>query len=66
MDSALSTQVAEKEDLELLTRAQEMVELFQRAIKLGYSITFTPEQLRVLLTVCEEGHLTKEKSSGKS
>lgn len=60
METSLSTQV-EQDDRELLTRAQEIVELFQRAIKLGYSITFTPEQLRTLLTICEEGHLIKDK-----
>ena len=37
---------ADTENWELLQKAQEIAELFQRAIKLGYSITCTPEQLK--------------------
>lgn len=42
-------------------KAQEIVDLFQTAIKLGYSVSFTPEQMKLLITICEEGYLVKER-----
>jgi glucose uptake protein GlcU len=63
---ALSTATANSDDRAMLTKAQEIVDLFQTAIKLGYSITFSLEQMRVLIAICEEGYLIKErKSRGK-
>ena len=63
-DKGLSTARAAKEDRDLLAKAQEVAELFQRAVKLGYSITFSPEQLKLLIAICEEARLTKSQESG--
>lgn len=60
----ISASVAGEEDRELLNKAQEMVELFQRAIKLGYSISFAPDQLKTLLEICENGCLVKSNVKG--
>jgi hypothetical protein len=60
-DETLSVNVTSHEDRELLTKAQEIVELFQRAIHLGYSISFSPEQMKALLAICENGCLVKSK-----
>lgn len=57
---ALSTVTANVDDRAMLTKADELVRLFQDAIKLGYSITFTPEQLQALVTICENGYLVKQ------
>jgi hypothetical protein len=59
MSNELSTSVAADDDRELLAKAQEISELFKRAVELGYSITFSPEQLKLLIAICEEGHLIK-------
>lgn len=48
------------EDIATLGRAQEIVELLQRAVKLGYSITFAPEQLRLVVKLLEEATLQKQ------
>ncbi len=48
-----------QQDRELLAKAQEIAELFQRAVKLGYSIVCTPEQLTLLIKICEELSLQK-------
>jgi hypothetical protein len=58
-DNKLSTSVAAEDDRALLEKAQEIAELFKRAVELGYSITFSPEQLKLLIAICEEGHLIK-------
>lgn len=60
-ERGLSTVVASKEDRKLLDKAQEIVDLFRDAIRLGYSITFSPEQMQLLIAICEEGHLIKAK-----
>lgn len=60
--TGLSTATADAESRELLTQANEIAELFKRAVELGYSITFSPEQLKLLIKICEEGHLIKKES----
>jgi glucose uptake protein GlcU len=50
----------------MLTKAEEIVDLFQTAIRLGYSITFSPEQMRVLVAICEEGYLIKQQHKEKA
>jgi hypothetical protein len=45
----------------LLEKAGEMMRMFEAAIKLGYSISFSPEQLKLLIAICEEGYLVKSR-----
>lgn len=59
MSDKLSTATANVEDRAILEKAEELMRLFQDAIRLGYSITFTPEQLQALIAICESGHLIK-------
>lgn len=62
--SALSTSVVSKEDRELLDKAQEIAELFQRAVRLGYSISMSPEQMSTVVAILECAELVKlEKKS---
>lgn len=59
MDEALSKSVVYNENREMLEKAQEIVALFQDAIKLGYAISFSPDQLKTLVAICENGYLYK-------
>lgn len=63
MSQQLSTVTTNAEDSETITKLEELVKLFKDAIKLGYSITFTPEQMKALIVICENGWLIKSKSS---
>lgn len=58
---ALSTATASGDVREMLSKAQEIMRLFQDAIELGYLIEFTPEQWQALITICEAGYLVKQK-----
>jgi hypothetical protein len=57
---ALSTATAGDDIRAMLNKADEIVKLLQTAVDLGYSITFSPEQLRVLIAICEEARLIKQ------
>ncbi len=54
-----SIEAEEKEIQELMQKAQEIMELFQRAIKLGYSISLSPEQMKTFVEICELAELIK-------
>lgn len=61
MTTEISTEVVSNEDQKMLAKAAEIFDLFKTASELGYSVTFSPEQLRALVTICEEGYLYKPK-----
>jgi hypothetical protein len=58
-NTALSANPASPEDRDLLNKAQEILELMQRAYKLGYSLTLPPEQMKTVIEIFENGHLIK-------
>lgn len=49
--------------LALMRKAQEIAELLQRAIKLGYSISMPPEQMQIVVEILECADLVKIKRS---
>jgi hypothetical protein len=57
MKAELSKEVFTQEDRDLLDKATELFKLFQDAIKLGFSISFTPDQLKELVEICEAGYM---------
>lgn len=59
MSEQLSTVTTNAEDSETITKLEELLKLFRDAIRLGYSITFTPEQMKALIVICEHGYLIK-------
>lgn len=59
MTNALSTAVASDDDIQMLAKAQEIAELFQRAVKLGYSISMSPEQMKTVIEILECAQLVK-------
>jgi hypothetical protein len=69
MTEALSTTVAsdqERETLELMAKANDIAELLQRAIKLGFTISMAPEQMQTVIDIFEGAQLIKVKHGDRS
>jgi hypothetical protein len=60
----LSTATASADDRELLNKAQEILDLFKTADRLGWTLVLPPEKYRILINILESGDLMKVK--GKS
>lgn len=51
----------EADDLGLLERADEIMALLQRAMKLGYSLVLGPDQMRELVRLLEDAGLERKR-----
>ena len=65
MGEALTTATANAEDRELLNKAQELLELFKTADKLGWTLVLPPEKYKILIEILESGDLRKVKGRSK-
>jgi hypothetical protein len=63
ISNALSTVTASSEDRELLMNAQEILELFKTADKLGWTLVLPPEKYKILIDILESGELLKVKGN---
>jgi hypothetical protein len=61
----LSTATASAEDRDLLNKAQEILELFKTADKLGWTLVLPPEKYKVIIEILESGELMKAKGKSK-
>lgn len=55
----LSTATANAEDRDLLNRAQALLDLLRDAERLGWSLTLSPDQYRLVIEILESGELHK-------
>jgi hypothetical protein len=60
----LSTATASADDRELLSKAQEILELFKTADRLGWTLVLPPDKYKIIIELLESGDLVKMK--GKS
>lgn len=61
MSSELSTATASADDREMLKKAQEILELFKTADKLGWTLVLPPDKYRIIIDILESGELMKVK-----
>lgn len=61
----ISTATASSEDRDLLHKAQEILELFKTADKLGWTLVLPPEKYKVIIQILESGELMKVKDVKK-
>jgi hypothetical protein len=60
----LSTATASADDRELLSKAQEILELFKTADRLSWTLVLPPDKYKIIIELLESGDLVKMK--GKS
>lgn len=59
MAEELDRVISEDDLIQLLEKANEISELLQRAVKLGYSISMHPAQMRIVIEILECAQLIK-------
>lgn len=60
-ETQLSMATASKEDREICDRAQAVLDLLRDAYVLGWTLTLSPEQYKVVIEILESGSLQKRK-----